>query len=135
MLWFSGIPTAIWTGTEVLILGGSDESSAYCTDGIAYNPATKQWRQLSGKGLPYYNRVISGAQSVYCLDYESYSIEPSLEAFDPSNSIWKQATSIPATSATLTSPNLAMAWLGNKLILYYPKRIFLSYDPKLDTSP
>jgi hypothetical protein len=59
----------LWTGTEVLILGGSDEPcppNADCvedptplTDGAALNPDTGQWRRIADAPVP-----LTGAQGV-----------------------------------------------------------------------
>jgi hypothetical protein len=48
--------TATWTGTEVLVVGGSGPSSKVRpyvrlhTDAVAYNPATNRWRRLPAMG-------------------------------------------------------------------------------------
>lgn len=56
-----------WTGTELLIWGGSDGSGTRFTDGALYNPSTKTWRKLSsGKlsGLPGMFAGLVGGQLV-----------------------------------------------------------------------
>ena len=63
----TGAPTArhnhnaLWTGQELLVVGG-ETASGTAASGGAYNPATTQWRALSSAGNP---QARSGAAAVW----------------------------------------------------------------------
>ncbi len=42
-------PSVVWTGTEMVVIGGFDQSGAVLSDGAAYNPSTDTWRPISSK--------------------------------------------------------------------------------------
>jgi len=44
--------TAVWTGSEMIVWGGSAGTSAYFNDGARYNPATDNWTAISTNGAP-----------------------------------------------------------------------------------
>lgn len=43
---------AAWTGSEMIIWGGRDDSNGALRNGGRYNPATNQWQGLAGNNLP-----------------------------------------------------------------------------------
>ncbi len=43
--------TAVWDGSEVLVVGGGDQQRLYA-EGVAYNPSTNTWRRLSAMEYP-----------------------------------------------------------------------------------
>jgi N-acetylneuraminic acid mutarotase len=43
---------AVWTGTEMIIWGGVDNSNTPLADGALYNPTTNSWRTMSTGGAP-----------------------------------------------------------------------------------
>ena len=47
-----GIHTAVWTGSEMIVWGGSDQSSNYTNTGGRYNPATDSWTATSTTNAP-----------------------------------------------------------------------------------
>ncbi|MBM3882746.1 MAG: hypothetical protein FJ387_23990 [Verrucomicrobia bacterium] len=53
--------SALWTGQELLVLGGEAASGAVGT-GAAYDPAGDRWRALTSAGNP---RARSGAVAVW----------------------------------------------------------------------
>jgi N-acetylneuraminic acid mutarotase len=54
----SGAPSArsghlmVWTGSEMLVWGGTSASSTYLSDGYRYNPATNTWTAMNSSGAP-----------------------------------------------------------------------------------
>jgi hypothetical protein len=46
--------TAVWTGTEMIIWGGNDESGIAFNTGGRYNPTTNSWTATSRTNAPYY---------------------------------------------------------------------------------
>ncbi|HEX4826183.1 MAG TPA: kelch repeat-containing protein [Candidatus Polarisedimenticolaceae bacterium] len=43
---------AVWSGTEMIVWGGSDDSGQYLGDGARYRPATDSWVAVSATGAP-----------------------------------------------------------------------------------
>ena len=47
-----GYQSAVWTGTEMIIWGGSDGSGSYLNTGGRYNPVTRVWTPTSTVNAP-----------------------------------------------------------------------------------
>src|SRR5438876_2051471 len=44
--------TAVWTGSEMIVWGGIDESGNYSNTGGKYNPVTDSWTATSTTNVP-----------------------------------------------------------------------------------
>src|SRR5262245_1808053 len=60
--------TAVWTGSEMLVWGGSDRVGSYLNTGGRYDPATDTWAALSTEGAPsaraYHTAVWTGTEMI-----------------------------------------------------------------------
>ena len=53
--------TAVWTGSEMIVWGGVDETSNYSNTGGRYNPTTNSWTATSTSNAPdsrYYHTAV-----------------------------------------------------------------------------
>src|SRR5438552_2581336 len=62
------IHTAVWTGSEMIVWGGSDQTSNYTNTGGRYSPATDSWTATSTTNAPsdraYHTAVWTGSQMI-----------------------------------------------------------------------
>ena len=69
--------TAVWTGTEMVVWGGSGSTctgGSYCSDGAAYNPSTNAWRMLGTStiaGRYYHSALWNGSKMIVFGGYGS----------------------------------------------------------------
>ncbi len=77
---------AVWTGAEMVVLGGrsSNSSPTLYGDGGAYDPATNSWRALRGSVVAH-----PGLGPVWVEGRALYSFKGSMMgAFDPADDLW-----------------------------------------------
>ena len=122
----------VWSGSEVLVWGGSGPPSGYLADGAAYDPATNTWRRLPDSPL----RGRYDAASVFTgsafLVWGGYGIvtapveggpsgSPDAFAdgasFDPSTQTW---TTLPTNGARAARRSASSVWstTTNELIVW-----------------
>ncbi len=122
---------ALWTGTELLLVGGSDappcEPGADCNnpnihalrDGASYDPATDRWRNMAPAPLPllHVSAVMAGGVA-YLWTYRDdirRGTERSLLAYHPDDDRWERL-SLPEPKPE--TGRLAAA--GDRVVLYQP---------------
>jgi len=114
-------PSAVWTGTEMLIWGGREcTADGSCSDGGAYNPATDSWRPIDPQGVAtprsWHAAVWTGTEMmVFGGQDPEYRPLAALEAYDPGTDTWR---SLPAEGAP--SPRLfpRAFWTGEALLVW-----------------
>src|SRR6202008_3241258 len=61
-------PTAVWTGTQMIVWGGEDGQGSYSNSGGRYNPSTDSWTATSTTGAPagrvFHTAVWTGSQMI-----------------------------------------------------------------------
>jgi len=116
------IPTAVWTGTEMIIWGGYNDSFSLLNTGGRYNPSTDSWIPTStGINIPVgrwfhtavwtgTEMIVWGGQEVPPLDINTGS------KYNPSTNSW---------TPTSTSGNIPSArhghtavWTGKEMIIW-----------------
>ncbi|HEV7207597.1 MAG TPA: hypothetical protein VGN54_02530, partial [Mycobacteriales bacterium] len=124
-------PTAAWTGSEVVVLGGrpavSTAADGYL-DAAAYNPATKRWRTLpvipSQAGHTVTNSVaLAAANHIYAWlswqhteqhgDMSTGSAGTDLLRYDPSTEHWTRLATTGDTPRGLSDP----VWTGQEIVM------------------
>lgn len=121
--------SAVWTGDEVLVLGGTDQpcpDSARCpspsgglADGAAYDPATDTWRTVADAPVAF-----AGAPAVWTGDVALVFVNadgPALSAYDPDGDTW-------ATRATPPMSDPQPVWTGEVAVVVDPS----SADPEVE---
>lgn len=102
-----GTPQAVWTGREMIVLGGDFQE--------AYNPSTNRWRHLN---VPTYGQLAAGFAMVWtgrlvfvygggCCD----GADDSAATYDPATNRWRPVR--PALGARWTTG----AWTGHEVVV------------------
>ncbi len=116
--------TAVWDGTEVLFIGGTRAGAPGPeSDGVAFNPATGEWRRLPGMG--YYNRwefaaVWTGRQVLVwgglTGTLQNPEIPPHGVAYDPAVNLYYWSAMPRAPLRGRGGP--AAVWTGRQMIVW-----------------
>ncbi|MGH3508350.1 MAG: hypothetical protein ACRDO2_14220 [Nocardioidaceae bacterium] len=95
---------AVWTGSEMLVIGGTDQPPcpplAECTgptaaqrlsDGAAYNPQTDTWRRIAEapQSVTYAQAVWTGDEAIVVVPFLSPQAEGATLAYDPETDRWR----------------------------------------------
>lgn len=125
----NGTPTAVWSGSEVIV----------CCDhlsdvggGAAYNPVTNAWREISAAplaGADYPSSVWTGTEMVVVDGAREDAPESSVVAYDPSDDTWRELPALPFAA----DPNPDLAWDGQRVLLWagggFTARPLMVLDP------
>jgi hypothetical protein len=116
---------AVWTGTEMLLWGGSDQGSGFLldgedpgfTDGAAYDPAHDSWRKIADAPFGWVNNAASiwtGTDWIVAVSSREGDT-PQLEfmAYNAGSDSWRLLPPITSTIESETS----LAWTGRDLIV------------------
>ncbi|HET6210781.1 MAG TPA: hypothetical protein VFD94_10385 [Jatrophihabitans sp.] len=114
--------TALWDGSEVLVLGGSavaGGAGATLASGVAYNPTTNSWRSLPAMPFSrnYFAAVWTGRQVLVWGGFSgrpAATIPPNGEAYDPSTNSWSAMPAAPLPGRA----NPVAAWTGTSLVVW-----------------
>ena len=111
-------PTAIWTGTEMIIWGGGNFSTSYNTGG-RYNPTTNNWRSTNTSGAPDarsgYTNVWTGAEMIIWGGFNGSTIVNSGNRYNPITDSW---TAISNSGAPPVSELNRAIWTGKEMIIW-----------------
>jgi len=101
---------AVWTGTEMIIWGGSAYSDV--ADGGLYNPSTDSWRTVSTVNAPY----TDNRQSVVWTGSEMivWGLVSSGGRYNPTTDIWTTMTS----NAPPVRHSHSAIWTGMEMIIW-----------------
>lgn len=133
--------TAVWTGTEMIVWGGTG-STSYMADGARFNPTSGTWTTLPAPPSGFVGRyahtaVWTGTEMVIFGGY-SGSYLATGAAYKPSTNTWR---TIPSVGAPTGRYYHTAAYVGGKMFIYggygsctgtYCADAF-SYDPAADT--
>jgi hypothetical protein len=130
------IGAVVWTGEEVLSVGG--DQNAPDNTGWAYRPETGQWRQLPDPGIEpveEFRGVWTGSEALFIGGYAFQAGDSPAAAYDPKTDSWRQLA--PPPGGYLDSHELV--WTGAEVIVYSghtgPRHNdhLLLYDPAADS--
>jgi hypothetical protein len=114
-----GEPKAVWTGHEVIVVGGLviDQYQAL-SDGAAFDPARGTWRRIANRPVP--GRVLHATWTgteVFTLGSNRIDLDPitNASAYNPSTDTWRQVPLPPSTK----SPH-AVVWTGTRVLVWQP---------------
>lgn len=111
--------TAVWSGTEMLVWGGS-----FTNTGGRYNPTTDSWASMSTSGAPsarsYHRAVWTGSKMVVWGGVTSVSGSTITTTntggvYDPATDTW---TAMSTTGAPSARWYFLMAWTGSKVLVW-----------------
>jgi hypothetical protein len=117
-----GEHTAVWTGTEMIIWGGVDNTGgvlgAIFGNGARYNPTTDTWTPVETAGAPsrraYHAAAWTGSQMVIWGGYNGVKINDGA-IYTPATGSWTEMSTLNAPF-----PRIAFAseWTGSELIIW-----------------
>ena len=107
--------TAIWTGRQMIVWGGSSANDRRLGNGAAYNPSSRTWRAISNEGAPSpragHTAVWTGREMVvWGGDYETTGA-----AYNPALDTWR-----PISSDGSPGPRIghAAVWTGRYVAIW-----------------
>ncbi len=108
-----------WTGSELLVWGGSSDSTAY-NDGARYNPTTETWSLLSTVGAPTGRRaedisIWTGNKLIIWGGYNFVNAAGTGAIYDPVVNAW---TTMTTTGAPSQRFSFAHVWTGTKYLVW-----------------
>jgi N-acetylneuraminic acid mutarotase len=112
--------TAVWTGTEMIVWGGDNNSSGYLDTGGRYNPATDSWTATSTTNAPEerveHTAVWTGNEMIVWGGFNPDDGETKTGGrYDPSTDSWTPTNTTNAASGR----NLHTAvWTGSEMIVW-----------------
>jgi N-acetylneuraminic acid mutarotase len=136
--------TAVWTGREMIVWGGSDDFGTFFDDGARYDPSTDSWLPMSQVGAPSgrvgHTAVWTGTEMII---WGGGAFDPDTGdpvwfndgyRYNPSSDMWTR-TSQPAPAARTGH---TVVWTGTQMIVWGGANPFLLssggvYDPSTDT--
>ena len=112
--------TAIWTGSEMIVWGGSSGNGGLNT-GARYNPTTDIWKATSVTNAPAartnHTVVWSGSEMIV---WGGYGVSEPLNTsgrYDPTTDTWA-STVVTNTAATPARSDHTAVWATNQMILF-----------------
>jgi hypothetical protein len=115
--------TGVWTGTEVIIAGGSrplngaPDGPATLADAAAYNPVTHTWRTLPPmpQARAGATAVWDGTEALFIAGTLAGARAPAADgaAFSPATGRWRQLPAMP-----FSRTGFAAAWTGHQVLVW-----------------
>ena len=116
----ASFPSAVWTGTEVLVVGGLDLQGQVRAGASAYDPATDTWRTLAAPPgeSPRMHPVVAWTGSEMLVigggEYDGSQMFGDGLAYNPATDTWRSTGLLPGF-VTDRSPT---AWTGSELLVW-----------------
>jgi len=112
--------SAFWTGTKMLIWGGSDDAAYDSTKaGGIYDPATNLWSAMSTTNAPtarrYHSAVWTDTKMLIWGGYNGTTQVNTGYLYDTASNVWSAMSTTNAPSARY---NQATVWTGTKMIVW-----------------
>ncbi len=117
-------PTAVWTGTEMIVWGGHsiDNGDHYFNTGGRYNPSTDSWTATSLTNAPtareLHTAVWTGSEMIvwggFFYDGSNHYLNTGGK-YNPETNSW---TTISATNAPTGREGHAAVWTGSQMIIW-----------------
>ena len=111
--------TAVWTGTEMIIWGGTDHFGEYFNNGGRYNPASNSWSAVSQSGAPdpraFHSVVWTGTEMIVWGGESGMQVFNTGGRYNPATNTWTPMTTTePPTSRRRHN----VVWTGNIMIIW-----------------
>ena len=115
---------SVWTGTELLIWGGSeeDQGSALAGDGAAYDPVTRAWTPMPASPLSPRDNSFAAWTGTTALFWGGGGANGSLimdgASYDPASRTWAMLPTAPLRPDA--SNRQAIVWTGTQMVVIQP---------------
>ena len=110
--------TAVWTGSEMIVWGGS-EPAASLNNGGRYNPASNSWTAVSTTGAPAarycHTAVWTGSEMIVWGGSNGSSYLNTGGRYDPAGNSW---TAVSTTGAPAARYGHTAVWTGSEMIVW-----------------
>lgn len=112
---------AVWTGSEMVVIGGEGHSGESLDNAAAYDEATNTWTRLPSPpiaGEQVIDALWTGRQVVVLSGVGADAVALSryeMTAFDPATNAWAMLPALPTRRGTA---GLTLAWTGRQLIAW-----------------
>jgi hypothetical protein len=116
----ASFPSAVWTGTEVLVIGGLDPNGQARAGAAAYDPSTGAWRTLAAPpdGSSRIHPVVAWTGSEMLVigggQYDGTRMNGDGLAYNPATDTWRSTGLLPGF-VTDRSPTV---WTGSELLVW-----------------
>ncbi|WP_160164532.1 Kelch repeat-containing protein [Pedosphaera parvula] len=111
--------TAVWTGTEMIVWGGSNGDGAFLNSGARYNPSANTWTPISSSGAPvgrfYQAAVWTGTEMLIWGGYGASGYLGDGARYNLANNSW---TAMSSSGAPGPRFGHSWAWTGNEMIIW-----------------
>ncbi len=129
-----GEAAAVWTGKEVLVVGGlAVEQYRAFSDGAAFDPSTRTWRPIPPRPVP--GRVIHAVwtgDELVTFGTDGISVDKltTASAYSPASNQWRSVP-LPPSAERPTD----VVWTGSQIIVWQPEGISPGalWDPAADS--
>jgi N-acetylneuraminic acid mutarotase len=109
--------SGVWTGSELVVVGGQAHWDTFFRDAAAYNPATRTWRQLPAMPSPRFDASVTwtGSEVMVVGGLAGNEPAPSAEglAYNPATNTWRQLGPMPMGRTGHTA-----VWTGHYLLVW-----------------
>jgi len=109
------VHTAVWTGSEMIVWGGLDDSG-YANTGARYNPSTDSWQATSMTNVPTgredFTAVWTGTEMIV---WDGFPITNTGGRYNPKSDTW---TATSTTNAPSARNSHTAVWTGTEMIVW-----------------
>ena len=129
--------TAVWTGEEMIVWGGSTCRDRDRADGAAYDPRTGSWRPIARAPLSrrrYHVAVWTGEEMLIWGGWRARRRLVDGAAYDPERDRWRRLARSPFEAKLLglgLEPEIEAEWTG-ELMTIWSRDFRAAYDPARD---
>jgi N-acetylneuraminic acid mutarotase len=113
------LPTAVWTGSEIIFWGGTTDRINGLNTGGRYNPSTDSWTATSTSNAPMarfaHTAVWTGKEMIVWGGYNNSTRLNTGGRYDPSTDTW---TAISTTDAPDGRYSHTAVWTGSEMIVW-----------------
>src|SRR5438552_606846 len=110
--------TAVWTGSEMIIWGGTQGGVVYLNTGGRYNPSTDSWTATSTTNAPavryYHTAVLTDSEMIVWGGFGGFPLNTG-GRYDPGSNSWTATTTTNAPAARYSHPAV---WIGSEMIVW-----------------
>ncbi len=112
--------TAVWTGSEMIVWGGTPDGLNSLNTGGRYNPSTDSWTGTTGAGAPasryYHTAVWTGTEMIVWGGYMSLGGDLNTGGrYNPTSNSWADTTTVGAPAGR---ERHTAVWTGSEMIAW-----------------
>ena len=133
--------SAVWTGSKMIVFGGTPNGSSTYSDGGAYDPATNTWSPIASAstGRSRHTAVWTGTQMIVWGGLTGGSTHTNTgDKYDPGTNTWVGSTAVDGNTPSARKGAVAV-WTGTEMVVFggaYNSTVYADtakYSPTLDS--